>query len=91
MYLISQSEFAKKMGVTKSAVSQLVRDGKLPVDGKKIIMPDAECNYHKLKSGLRVSAELMPEVKVFNTGKTILIELKMDKVCTQSPKQLLQK
>lgn len=83
MILITQTEFAKQVGVTKSAISKLVAQKKLPVYGKKIIMPAAEHEYHKLKSGLRVNAVLMPEVKVFNTGETILIELKMGKACTQ--------
>jgi len=63
MYTITQTAFAKIINKTKSAVSQLVRDGKLPVDGKKIVMPDAERAYHLLKSGLGLAAAAAaPEV-----------------------------
>lgn len=53
---ISQTAFAIKMGISKSAVSQLVAQEKLPHNGKKIIMPNAERAYHLLKSGLGSTA-----------------------------------
>lgn len=63
MYTITQTAFAKIINKSKSAVSQLVKDGKLPVDGKKIIMPDAERAYHLLKSGFGLTAPAVaPEI-----------------------------
>ncbi|MBX9866063.1 MAG: regulatory phage cox family protein [Burkholderiales bacterium] len=63
MILITQTEFAKKMGVTKSAISKLVAQKKLPVEGKKIIMPDAERAYHLRKSGVGLTAPAaVPEI-----------------------------
>jgi len=51
------------MSISKSAVSQLVAQDKLPHQGKKIIMPDAERAYHLLKSGLGLTAPAaVPEI-----------------------------
>ncbi len=61
MILISQADFAKKMGVSASAISQL--KNKLPHQGKKLIMPDAERAYHLIKSGIGLpNTKVTPEV-----------------------------
>lgn len=73
---MSQSEFAKKVGVTQQAISKLIKQGKLPVDGKKLIMPDAEKAYHLLKAGMNLYT---PEPEVFEPGENPPINSSNDK------------
>lgn len=72
--LISQSEFAKKVGVTPQAISKLIKQGKLPVDGKKLIMPDAEKAYYTLKAGIKLTNT--PVVEVFNADESDNLPIK---------------
>lgn len=50
--LISQSEFAKLVNGNQGTISKYVKDGKLPAEGKKIIMPDAKEAYHMIQAGI---------------------------------------
>lgn len=53
--LISQSEFAKLVNANQGTISKYVKKGKLPADGNKLIMPDAEKTYHLLLGGLSIT------------------------------------
>ncbi|TXJ00347.1 MAG: hypothetical protein E6Q32_06610 [Neisseriales bacterium] len=55
--LISQSEFARLMSspmkrVTQQMVNKYIQQGRLPADGNKLIMPDAELAYHSIRAGV---------------------------------------
>lgn len=51
--LISQAEFIKIVGAkSKGTISKWVRDGKLPSENGKLIMPDAEKAYYRYKGGV---------------------------------------
>lgn len=47
--LISQAEFVKLVNGNQSTISKYIKQGKLPVNGKKLIMPDAEKAYHMIR------------------------------------------
>lgn len=50
--LISQKDFAAKVGISPSQLSRdFVKKDRLPMDGKKIIMPDAEKIFYSWLSG----------------------------------------
>lgn len=59
---MSQSEFAKKVGVSQPRIAKLIKQGKLPAQGNKLIMPDAEKAYHQIKAGIQLVAPVEPEV-----------------------------
>lgn len=51
--LITQKEFADKMGIKPSNLSRdFVKKGILPMEGKKIIMPDAEKIFYRFYGGV---------------------------------------
>lgn len=66
MLLMSQTEFAEKVGCTRQNISKLIKQGKLPVEGTKLIMPDAEKAYHLLKAGLPLANK---QIDVFAPGE----------------------
>ena len=50
--LISQKDFANKVGISPSQLSRdFVKTERLPMDGRKIIMPDAEKIFYSYLSG----------------------------------------
>lgn len=57
--LMSQTDFARHMStptknVTQQMISKYIRQGKLPVQGNKLIMPDAEKAYHLIMGGISI-------------------------------------
>lgn len=73
---MSQSDFAEKFGVSQAYISKLIKQGKLPFEGKKLIMPDAEKAYHLLKAGLPLANK---QIDVFAPGENPPINSNDDK------------
>lgn len=71
-YLISQKDFATKVGTSPSNLSRdYVKKNLLPMEGKKLVMPDAEKIYHQIKGGIppvRVEVFEPNESLPINTG-----------------------
>lgn len=59
--LISQSEFAKLVNGNQGTISKYVKDGKLPAEGKKLIMPDAKEAYHMIQAGIIIAGTYTQE------------------------------
>jgi transcriptional regulator with XRE-family HTH domain len=71
--LISQVEFARRNGVSQPAIAKWVKLGKLPMEGTKIIMPDAQYVYNDFKAFGKVSTSESSEIsnlKDFNEART---------------------
>ncbi|HRG62240.1 MAG TPA: hypothetical protein PLP75_04365 [Burkholderiales bacterium] len=49
--LISQTQFAALVKANQGTISKYVKNGKLPAQGNKLIMPDAEAAYYLLLGG----------------------------------------
>lgn len=63
-YLMSQTDFAVKFGVSQPYIKKRIQEGKLPHEGKppKLIMPDAEKAWYLNKLGINQPANKQPEV-----------------------------
>lgn len=64
--LISQSAFAKLVNGNQGTISKYVNTGKLPAEGKKLIMPDAEKRYHLIMAGMELMRASASKSKVNN-------------------------
>lgn len=53
--LITQTEFAKKLGISQPAVHKLIKNGRIPIKDGKVIMPDALYSYQSIHDN-RISA-----------------------------------
>lgn len=49
---MTQTEFVKLVNGNQGTISKYIKAGKLPHQGKKLIMPDAEKAYHLIMSGI---------------------------------------
>lgn len=77
--LISQTQFATLVKANQGTISKYVKSGKLPAEGNKLIMPDAEKAYYLLLGG--VTTHL---AEGNNTG---LSAFTPDDFCTDNPQE----
>jgi len=64
---ISQSEFAKSIGISQPAVHKLIKAGKIPMENGKVIIPDAIHAYSNLKESHNVTTD--DTLKKSNAGQ----------------------
>lgn len=83
--LISQSDFARLVGVSRQYISQMVADGKLPMQNGQIIKFKALTAYNKLKMNA-MRQEITYEERMLN----ILMHLNSEMNEIQSYIQSLQ-
>lgn len=65
--LISQSEFAKSIGITQPAVHKLIKAGKIPTENGKVIIPDAIHAYSHIKDAHNTTTD--ETLKKADSGK----------------------
>ncbi|TXI93841.1 MAG: hypothetical protein E6Q33_02425 [Neisseriales bacterium] len=68
IFTMSQSEFAKRVKVKQVYISKLIKQGKLPTKGNKLVMPNAEKVFYQNKSRMKLTDSTI--VEVFNSAES---------------------
>lgn len=77
--LMSQTQFATLVNANQGTISKYVKSGKLPAEGNKLIMPDAEKVYYLLLGGVTTH---LP-----NGNNTGLSDFISDDFCIDNPQE----